>query len=75
MNNLRNLIQKNIKEIPYEGKEINVDGIEVLIEGLLKGMIPESQKYKLTKRGYFRDGKNFSRHEIVERFLSNLKSN
>ena len=72
MSRLRDLIQKSIKEVPYEGKEVDIDGIKILIEGLLKGILTESKKYELTNKGYFKDDKYFSRQEVINKFLLNL---
>ena len=69
MSRLRDLIAKNIKEIPFEGTEINVDGIEILIKGLLKGMIPYSKQFEQTPKGYKFENKWYSREEIVNKFL------
>jgi hypothetical protein len=72
MSKLRDLLRNCTKESPFEGTEVNFDKIEVVIEGLLKGIITESSKYTLTKKGYLRNGKYHSRQDIISTFLYNL---
>lgn len=67
--NIKELISKNIKEIPYEGLNIDKDGIENLIENLLKGMVSFSHKFVKTSKGYSKEGTYYSKEEIVQMFL------
>lgn len=69
---IQNHIRKNIKEIPYEGQEVDINGIEYFIEGLLKGMITFSHDYEKTDKGYKKGDKYYSREEIIKLFLSQL---
>lgn len=71
---LQKLIDKNIKNIPFEGEEIDREGMEETIKSLLKGMITFAKDFKNMPQGYFRDfekdGKYYSREEIVNMFLN-----
>ena len=70
--NIRDSIKKNIKEIPYEGQEIDIDGIESLITSLLKGFLTFSKQYELTTKGYLKDSKYYSRQDIIDKFYYEL---
>ncbi len=67
------LLNKHIKEIPYEGTEVDIEGLKDTIKDLLKGMITYSANYTPTTRGYYKDGKHYSRDEIVNNFLILIK--
>lgn len=69
---LRDLITKNIKEVPYEGTEVNIDGIEVLIENLLKGFVTFSHKFEKTNNGYKLNGGYYSKEDIVLAYIRKL---
>ena len=69
MSKLRDLISKNIKEIPYERAEVDIDGIETLIEGLLKDMIIYSKQFDQTPKGYKLGNRWLSIEDIVNKFL------
>jgi len=70
--NIRDAINKHVKEIPWEGAEVDVDGIESLIKALLKGFLTFSKQYEFTGKGYFKDGKGYSRQDIVDAFINKL---
>lgn len=69
---IRDSIKKNIKEIPYEGQEVDIDGIESLINSLLKGFLTFSKQYELTPKGYFKNNKQYSRQDIVDKFYQDI---
>lgn len=69
MSKLEKHIQKHIKQIPYEGEEVDVEGLESKIEDLLKGMVNFAHKFEKTSKGYKKDGQHYSREEIVQLFI------
>ena len=70
--NIRDAINKHVKEIPWEGAKVDVDGIESLIKDLLKGFLTFSKQYESKEKGYFKDGKYHSRQDIVDAFINKL---
>lgn len=70
---MRNKLNKFITEIPYEGQEIDMDGIEGFIHDLLKGFITHSHKFTKTTNGYDLNGKIYNRDEIVDMFLNKIR--
>ena len=69
MSKLQKYIQKHIKNIPYEGQEIDVDGLDDKIQDILKGMVNFAHKFEKTPKGYKKDGQFYSREEIVQLFI------
>lgn len=72
-NTLEKLIEKNLISIPFEGKELDISGMKDTIKDLLKGMITFSQSFTKTDKGYFKNGKYYSRDEIVNLFIESIK--
>ena len=66
-------IRKHVTHIPYEGDEIDVNGIEGLIFGLLKGMITFTNTFTQTSKGYEKNGKYYSRDQITQMFLNQIR--
>lgn len=71
--NLADEIKKHVTYIPYEGDEIDINSIQALINGLLKGIITFTNTFEHDQKGYKKDGKYYSRDEIVQIFLYNAK--
>lgn len=74
----RKIVDKAVKEIPYEGKEIDkeaiVEGINEFYLSLMKGLITHlSSNFVWDNKGYSRKGKYFSREQVINDFLSKLK--
>ena len=44
------------------------------IKELLKGMVSFSQSFTKTDKGYFKNGKYYSKDEIVNLFIETIKS-
>lgn len=72
MSKIQKHIQKHIKHIPYEGEEIDVQGLESKIEDFLKGMVNFAHKFEKTSKGYQKDGQYYSREEIVQLFILSI---
>lgn len=70
--NLQSKIKKNITNLPYEGQEVDMDGMEQTIEDLLRRMITFAHTFMKTDKGYEKDGKYYSRDEIVQMFESEM---
>ena len=70
---LRNAIVKHVKEIPYEGTEVDIDGIETLIENILKGFVTHCHKFNKTNNGYILDKTYYTREDIVRMYINSLK--
>ena len=64
-------LQKHVKEIPFEGQEIDMDSIIDTCSTYMEGLITYAfQNFERTSKGYFKDGKPYSRAQIVEEYLS-----
>lgn len=78
-NKLEKIVDKNVKEIPYEGKEIDksaiIEGIDELYTGLMKGLITHlSSNYTWDNKGYKdKEEKYHSREELIEDFYNKVK--
>jgi len=70
---LRDLIQKSITEYPYEGTDVDIEGIESTIENLLKGMVTYSHKFTKTNNGYMLGKVYHSKDDIVRMFINQIK--
>ena len=70
MSKLSDLIRGNIEELPYEGEDVDMQGMEALFEDVLKGFLTYSKGYELTNKGYKLNDTYYSRQEIVTKFLN-----
>ena len=69
---LRNRVEKHVTNYPYEGEEVDYDGMESMIEDLLRRMINFSHKFTKTSKGYERDGKYYSKEQVLQMYLTEL---
>lgn len=71
MISLDKLINKNIKSIPYEGLDINKEGLIEDFKNVMKGFLTFSKTYELTNKGYLKNGIYYSREEVINHYLTN----
>lgn len=70
MIDLNKLITKNIKEIPYEGLDIDKESLIEDFKNVMKGFLTFSKTYELTIKGYLKNNKYYSREEVIIHYLN-----
>lgn len=69
---LESRLKGYIKEIPYEGQEVDTLGQEVFVENLLRKMLTFAHTFEYDTRGYHKDGRYYTKDQIVQMFLNQI---